>query len=1014
MKSNKSLAVVGISLSFLALAVEAAEPAVNSVAMPWQQLSKTLDFKLIPEREKYTNLDRSARLVFAVETGNRGPALDALTVDWTVRGGNQVIVQKQDKIEKGLLSANMDLASLPPGRYDVSARLMKDAEKLSEQSCFFRIEKVAAPAQEGRVALALPSGQPLKDATFPVQAGVPFPKGALWNTDHVRVVDAQGRVVPCGLTVRSRWGSGEASIRWLGVDFQAATVDAWWPKREKPQYFLEFGPKINPEAPKAKVAAVEQADGIAVDAGAISFLVRKKGFNLIDDVKLGGKPLLKSDPTQGLYLIDHEGATYRAANDADVKLTIEESDDLRIVVRAEGWYVKDGTTGQKRDFKLPTDKLCKFVTRIEAYAGKPYVRVLSTWINTFDTFSVRLRDMGLSLPLAAKSAVFGVEGKESVTAQVPADGVRLVQHLEDQFLVEDGAGKSLATGARSAGWVIAEGPGASVAISHRNTWQRFPKELEVLPAAVRLHVWPAHGKDHPDINIVAKNQIHRLWFAHQGREMNMAMPWEYYFAVKSYATIDRYGRLDHTAGQGLVGVSAFAMGTAVTSDLLIQFAAPGAAKTLTDTAQCFQAAPNALADPQWTCDSLAAGYIHPYDPKNFKGFEETIYNFMRGYWDTQNHGKMFGMWIYRSWHNSAYNGDGSWVHYRLFNGTHHGEAIVPWVLYARSGDPFYLTYGLANIRQLSDVQITHYTDRAYKPDMRNQVGATFHDNCISPWGGDSHIFGHQTCYNGLILGYYLTGDLRLREVLADEYQNTIAADRANPASQSDIKSSEGLQGRDNCNPVSDLFDLYQLTYDPRVLAVLEPKLDTFLFGSMGDGRGSGLHPAWGHALHNIILFQGREAVNKSLLKIMADKDTARTSAPNPAPGNTKLPAQARVPGHVWDFFGDWHGEEAYAMATILDPQSSYAADCISKLSYWALERQNARKLARVEPLVLAQASDCIRPLPRLMYALMHSTRRDLAGVLGEVQPMPGTWNGRPLRIIVREDQDQAIMYSSGF
>ena len=35
------------------------------------------------------------------------------------------------------------------------------------------------------------------------------------------------------------------------------------------------------------------------------------------------------------------------------------------------------------------------------------------------------------------------------------------------------------------------------------------------------------------------------------------------------------------------------------------------------------------------------GYMHPYDPKNFRGFEETISDTMRGYWATQNAGKMF-------------------------------------------------------------------------------------------------------------------------------------------------------------------------------------------------------------------------------------------------------------------------------------------------------------------------------------------------------------------------------------
>jgi hypothetical protein len=195
--------------------------------MPWQQLSPTLRFTLIVERERYTTLDRSARLVFAVEAGKGGPNLDALAVKWTVLRGNRPVVQQQGPIARGMLSVDISLASFPEGRYDVSAQLLNGDQKLAEGASFFRVEKVAAPAQEGRVALVLPGGVPLSEGTYPVQAGVPFPKGALWSAERVRLVDAQGRAVPFGLTVRSRWGSGEASIRWLGVDFQAPAAEAW-------------------------------------------------------------------------------------------------------------------------------------------------------------------------------------------------------------------------------------------------------------------------------------------------------------------------------------------------------------------------------------------------------------------------------------------------------------------------------------------------------------------------------------------------------------------------------------------------------------------------------------------------------------------------------------------------------------------------------------------------------------------------------------------------------------------
>lgn len=990
--------VVALAALMLAASthVSAAEPTVVTSTAAWQQLSPALLFSLAVERERYTTLDGSARLVFFVEAGKGGPELGALAVKWMVQRDGRVVIEREDKIAGGLLCIDLGLSELSPGRYDVSAQLVHGGAKLAEQAGFFRMEQVAAPPQRGRIALMLPAGMPLKDGTFPVQAGVPFPKGALWDTNDVRVVDAEGRVVPCGVTVRSHWGSGEASIRWLGVDFQPPATDAWWPKRERPHYFLEFGANLQREPAKLKITAAEQADGIAIDSGAISFLVRRTGFNLIDNVKLAGKAVLQADASHGLYLIDHEGTTYRAANDTEVKLSIEEQTALRVVVRAEGWYVKDGSTGATQSAMLPTDKLCRFITRIEVYAGKPYVRVLSTWINTYDTFSIRLRDLGISLPMAdVSNAIFGVEGAKPQAAAVGPSGVRLVQHLHDRFVIEDGTEKPLATGAHSAGWVVARGATASIAISNRETWQRFPKELEVLPDAVRLHVWPAHGKDHPEVNPYAKDQIHRLWFAHQGREMDQAMPWNYFFAVSEYGPMDNYGKPGPHAFEG---VQTYAMGTAITSDFLIHFVGEGdvAATAAVDVAECFQAAPHALADPKWTCDSLAMGYVHPYDPENFRGFEEMIHDGMRGYAATQDAGNMFGMWIYRSWHHSAYNGDGSWVHYRLFNGTHHGEAIMPWVFYARSGDPFHLDYGRANIRQLSDVQIVHHADMAYEKAIGinlaqgKLVGATKHDNCVALWGGDHEVFGHQTCYNGLILGYYLTGDLRLREVLVDEWQHTITTGRHLPAIQVPYGdcASALAQGRDNSTPVSDLIDLYQLTYDPRTLAVLKPRLDMFLYGP-GGGKPSNLYTAWGHALHNVVLFHGMEGVRQSVLKLTG----------------SKLADQMDATPKVWDVIDQYRPQEAYAMAGILDPDSIHAANGLFGNAY---ARSNIQTLARVEPQVLSAIPDYIRPIPRMMYALMHSSRRDLASVLGDAQPMTMTWADTPLHCIVREDVDQEI------
>ena len=956
--------------------------------MPWQQVSDKPVFVAFPEREEYSSLDRVGRIVFAVETGAGGPKLADLSLQWRLRQGERVVAEQTSPIAQGLVDVSLDLRPLKPGRYDLAAKVLAGAQTFAEKSAFFNLTEHPLPPQEGRVPVILPNGTPLPG--WPVQFGVPFPKGALWSEKNVRLVRSDGTPVPCGVAVRSRWGHRpESSIRWLGVDFQPDAATPWWPARKEAKYFVEFGPQVVPQPAAASLRIGDTPDAIDIDTGPLRFLVRKQGFNLIDNIVLNGGPALTSTPKHGLYLVDHEGAVYRAANDTKVSLTVEESTPLRAVIRAEGWYVRDGTAGEKLSFALPTDKLCKFVTRIEAYAGKPWVRVLNTWIITYDSFTVRLRDVGFSLPLAgAARAVFGVEDGAPVAQPVPKEGVRLVQHLHDAFAVESGAGQELARGARSAGWMTVAGGNALVTLGHRDTWQRFPKELEVLPGELRLHVWPAHGRTHPEINETARDQIHRLWYAHQGRELSLTCPWKYYFATAEYYNDPSAGAYK-AGGHAMTAVHGVAMGVGITSDCLIQFAPPGTETAEASVAAAFQARPHALADPKWTCDSLAIGWQHPYDPDRYPGVEEIIADGMRAYWKTQDAGRIYGMWLYRPWHHSAYFGKGTWDLYRLYNGSHHYEAIMPWLFYARSGDPFYWTQGMANVRELTDVQIKHYADpeymqKDYMTHQRRLVGAMQHDDSIAPWCGDFAILGHVTCYNGPILAHYLTGDLRVREVLVDEWQRTLVSDRANREyAIADLSPTIFPQNpRNNSSSIGELIDLYQLTYDPRLLALLSTRLDIyFTLGCMGAD--------WGYPLHNLLLFHGSNTARRELLEgVPAYIASGEKSYP---------PKSAWRALHVLS--------ESYALAGILKPDAPYSLDSFYgvDLNYW---RHWVWRVGSLEPRIpLCPYPDTALYLPRCMYALAHSVHKDTTLAFGDFQEMPRI-SGKPLRCIVRKDTDR--------
>jgi hypothetical protein len=983
---------------------------IATSAVPWEQVDPALSFTVFVEREEYTTLDRVGRWVFAVQTGKAGGSPTGLVAEWELKQGARKVAEGKAPLDQGLADVRFRLTGLEPGRYTLSASLMRGQERVQTREAFFRYLQKDPPAQQGRVALTLPRGVPISAGTYPLHGGVPFPKGALWDEKEVRVVKADGTLVPCGTVVRSRWGSGpESSIRWLGVDFQGERAPAWWPERKDIRYYVEYGNGARNPAVLPGVKAEATAEGIEVDTGVLRFLVRKQGFNLIDQVVLNGQRLPISNTRQGAYLVDQDGAVYRAANDKETKVTVEEQTALRVVIRAEGWYVKDGATGDTVDYKLPTDKLCRFVTRIEAYAGQPTVRILHTWILTFDSGSVRLKDVGLNLSWGGglTQAEFGVEGERPIAQPVPANGVRLVQHLPQAFVVEDGDGRKRVEGKHSAGWVVAQSKDAVVGVGHRETWQRFPKELEVLPGGITLHVWPAHGREHPEIDELAQDQMHKLWFAHQGRELNMVQPWEYYFAAAEIEDDPTPG-IYKGAGIALAGVYASAMGAAVSSDLMLHFALPGRADEVRERAACFQVAPPVLPDPRWLCDeSLAIGYVHAYDPEHMRALEDIAENALKGYWETMQATQCYGMWIYSPWFHGSYLGGGKWPVYRHFSATHHYDAFMPWLFYARSGDPLYLTFGQANIRQLSDVQMIHYDNPAYSQrefhfGQGRIKGSTRHTNGFNTWGGDHALLAHLTCYNSLILAHYLTGDLRLREVLVEEWQQTLVADRKNPEfAKADRSRGTGMNSaRDNSNALGELIDLYQMTYHPALLAHMAPMMDIFV---------NQFTRHWGQPTHNVLQFYGSAALRTHLLAAV------RTNIDNAAQGKSPKGDYESTKA-LGDHLGFWFTHaphENFALAAILDPNANYQVNAFlasepGSRKIWA--ENIRRQVPRAFPA--CALPDYVLYLPRVMYALAHAQGgvSNAAGlVASQAMPTGDMKMGGWLRCIVRKAQEPSFV-----
>ncbi|MCX7826916.1 MAG: hypothetical protein N2689_15365, partial [Verrucomicrobiae bacterium] len=155
------------------------------------------------------------------------------------------------------------LPDVKPGqrvRYRITAKT-RDGRDVATDWREFTWRPASEPKTKlsGRVTLRVEPpasvGDKLRD--WPVTSGVPFPKGALGGARNVRLLNANGAVVPLQAAVTGRWQDG--SVKWLLLDFRHSGGAA--------DYTLEFGPKITRREPSQKFdAPAELGELVLTDA----------------------------------------------------------------------------------------------------------------------------------------------------------------------------------------------------------------------------------------------------------------------------------------------------------------------------------------------------------------------------------------------------------------------------------------------------------------------------------------------------------------------------------------------------------------------------------------------------------------------------------------------------------------------------------------------------------------------------------------------------------------------------
>lgn len=678
----------------------------------------------------------------------------------------------------------------------------------------------------------------------PITVGIPFPKGTLYSPEHVRLLSATGDVVPSQVTEVTSWAPADSSLKWIWVFFFAEMGDT---------YQLEYGDDVQ-RAPitgdRVTFVNNQRPYGVTeITTGPLRLQVAKRGSGgFLDQVFLDteGDGFEDDDVvaagTEGrgsfLDLLDEVGVdTSRAV----VTQTFKErgSGPLHAILRIEGEY----------RYTRDDNHAAPFVTRIHAYAGKSYIRVLHTltytgvpdqhtpqagqhaaiatrdgpiideteaandpgWTEPND----RIAGTGLQLdyrlngPLTARTAYrdgawWAPSDAQPYETTVDAnDRLALLQTGPDPTRIPPVAnstateriggfaasilqdGTPQVEATTTDGWIDVTGADRGVAIGIRNYLKEYPKEL-------RLDVADQHMQAY-----IWSPEVEPMSFERWSTEEDGGM------------------------------VGNFAQGLTKTTELVYHFHAADAPDEATErTLRYVLDPPVAHAPPDWYADSRVYGRM--------AARQDAFAEFERGL------DYKYDWWLYNQdwepWYGMIDYGDGKNYYFRedwyQYANNEPAMDFMFWMQFMRTGNRDYYLAGEAMSRHTMDVDNTHWPTNgyaAYRGDTNDALDwwRAKTDSSGSPYLGMGRRHGDQQWTSmlsahvwvpGWVAAYYLAGyhrGLDIARLTADYYQRRIFG-------------KHGLTGRRLYLSVWNLVEIYDATKDEQYLTELTDRVDRML------------------------------------------------------------------------------------------------------------------------------------------------------------------------------------------
>ena len=764
------------------------------------------DVALLLDKWAYDAVDTDARgrlrLVGAGPSSDGPESIRARLSVVGESGGKPLAVVESAPLADAVMDFAIDVGQLPVGQHRLRAELLAVDDTVLKVADHPLTRTVDPPlTKEGAIPVVVDFPEAMVDAMVPgspvpVYAGVPLPRTVAAGADDFQLYDRHGRELPCQAEPITRW-SPQGGIQWLGVRFLADSADL-------SPCELRYGGDHRVRAQPSHPLQVTSTDlSVLVSTGPLRFEVLRQGFDGVHrawfdadaDGALTDEEQVIDDESVGPFVVDEAGKTYYARLDDHAEVSVESSGPISAVIRCAGWYVADDG-----------GRICKYVSRIVAHAGLPWVRVFHTLVFCADSRETAIADVAWPTRLRAPTAQarFGGDPRPVTLTLGDNEGTSLLQHESDAFALRrfslgpDGKAEVLAAGVRAGGWAEATGHGVNVAVGLRDFAETYPRELEVSVGEVVLHLWPAHGFDKP-IKRPTEADLSELWFLHHRRLLDFRVP-EWFSGFQSQGPFPdedaalvrhRYVRASATTN---------GMGVALTSEFFINFRSPDRDNVRPVWAS-LNHPPLAYATPEWMCSSGAFGPLEPVDRDRFPLIEQAL--------DVRHDGERsierFSVGMFNYGGSTSYFQPEKRSYDQLdrpWRLTHHGSPRVPWLLFARSGNRKFADYALRHGAWCADLAFCHYsTPRFEKEGMEGKIRGGMCDyKGIVPWSRGGRTLDYNSMADFLVWMACISGNRWPLEVAEEWGQCT------KQRFGSDV-------GRKAAGTLDTLLTLYELTWD---------------------------------------------------------------------------------------------------------------------------------------------------------------------------------------------------------